>query len=91
MNDQDNDCMKNWNYDKAVAFVASIPDPISKTLTKLFLDRLTFFVSQKEGYPAGEFDLLFFVQVVADVSKNAQLFQKILDGGGDRSRMVCNH
>ena len=72
--------MENWNYDKAVEFVASIPNPVSRRLTKLFLDRLTILVARKEGYPADEFDLLFFVQVVADVSKDVQSLIKIIDG-----------
>ena len=72
--------MDNWNYDKAVAFVASIPDPASKRLTKLFLDKLAYFVSQKLGYPEGDFDLLFFVQAVAQISGDGRLLRRVIDG-----------
>ncbi|MEZ6141179.1 MAG: hypothetical protein R3B84_11470 [Zavarzinella sp.] len=72
--------MDNWNYVKAVAFVASIPDSASRRLTKLFLDRLTFFVSQKRGFPEGDFDLLFFAQVVAEISGDGLLLRRVIDG-----------
>jgi hypothetical protein len=72
--------MDNWNYDKAVAFVATIPDPISRRLTKLYLDRLIVFVSQKQGYPEGEFDLHFFVKVMANISGDKHLLRRVIDG-----------
>ena len=72
--------MNNWNYDKAVAFVASIPNPINRRLTKLFLDRTILYACEKRGYPEGEFDLLFFAQAVAEVPGDGQLLRRVIDG-----------
>lgn len=72
--------MHNWNYDNAIAFVESIPDPVSRGLTKLFLDRLILFVAQKQGYPESDFDLLFFVRAISTVTCEPELLRMVLEG-----------
>jgi hypothetical protein len=72
--------MDNWNYDKATAFVESVQDPVSRRLTKLFLDRLVLFVAQKQGYPEAEFDLLFFVRSVTVVTSEIALLRMVMEG-----------
>ncbi len=60
--------MKDWNSDKAMAFVNAIEDPISKRLTRLFLDAAIFYSAKKATSPEADFDLFFFVTVVSQVT-----------------------
>lgn len=73
--------MDNWNFDKAVAFVDAIQNPISRRLTRLFLDAAVVNAAKKVSCPEAEFDLLFFVTVVSNVTVNeVQLLKSILAG-----------
>lgn len=73
--------MINWNFDKAVAFVDAIQDPISRRLTRLFLDSAVVHAARKISRPEAEFDLLFFVTVISQVTVNeVELLPKILAG-----------
>jgi hypothetical protein len=72
--------MDNWNYDKAIAFIDSIKNPVAQRVTRLFLDRLTLLVHRQEAAPRGEFDLLFFVKAIAAVADAGDLLRMVLDG-----------
>lgn len=72
--------MDNWNYDKAAAFIETILDPGSRRLTKLFLDKVVLYVAQKLGRPESEFDLLFFVTVISQITTNMPLLHRALAG-----------
>lgn len=72
--------MDNWNYDKAIDFIESIPDSVAKRLTKVFLDNVSWFVHRKKGYPESEFDLLFFVRSTFELASDTSLLRSILDG-----------
>lgn len=73
--------MENWNFDKAVAFVDAIQNPVSRRLTRLFLDTAVLHAAKKVTRPNAEFDLLFFVTVISHVTvSEVELVQNILDG-----------
>jgi hypothetical protein len=72
----------NWNYDKSIAYIESLEDPVARRLTKLFLDSLVIFVAEKRGYPESEFDLLFFVRALSAVTCHKELLVQVLDGKG---------
>jgi hypothetical protein len=69
-------------FDEAMAFVRSIPDPVTQRL----LNRAMFFVVRRTGtegkLPEGDFDLLFFLETLAGLlGKREQPFiRRILDG-----------
>ena len=60
--------MKNWNYEEAKHFVRSIDDEVTRTLTKFFLNRLLGPRTRAFAEPEADFDLLFYVKMVADIS-----------------------
>lgn len=73
--------MDNWNFDKAVAYIDTIQDPISRGLTRLFLDAAVVHAAKRVSRPEADFDLLFFAAVVSQVSVNELgLIHSILAG-----------
>ena len=73
--------MTNWNFETAAEQVESISDPITRRLTRLFLDAAVLHAAQKTRRPEGEFDLAFFVAVVSQVTVNeTELIRRVLAG-----------
>ncbi len=73
--------MHNWNFDEAVARVESISDPTARRLTRLFLDAAVLHAAKKSSPPEGDFDLVYFVTVVSQVTVNeTELIRRVLDG-----------
>jgi hypothetical protein len=72
--------MKNWNYEEAKHFVQSIDDEVTRTLTEFFLNRLLVLRTRGLAEPEADFDLLFYVKMVSEISSHHELLRKCLDG-----------
>ena len=72
--------MKNWNYEEAKHFVRSIDDDVTRTLTEFFLNRLLVLRTRGFAEPEADFDLLFYVKTVSEISSYHELLRRCLDG-----------
>lgn len=72
--------MTNWNYEEAKRFVQSIDDEVTRTLTEFFLNRLLVLRTRGVAEPEGEFDLLFYVKMVSEISSHHDFLKRCLDG-----------
>jgi hypothetical protein len=72
--------MKNWNYEEAKKFVATLDNEVTRTMTSLFLNQLVILALQGHAAPEGEFDLLFFVKMVSTIVGDHKLMRMCLNG-----------
>jgi hypothetical protein len=72
--------MTNWNYEEAKHFVQSIDDDITRSLTEFFLNRLLVLRARGVAEPESDFDLLFYVKVVSEMTSHHDFLKKCLDG-----------
>jgi hypothetical protein len=72
--------MTNWNYEEAKQFVQSIHDDVTRTLTEFFLNRLLVLRTRGFAEPEADFDLLFCVKIVSEISSHHDLLRRCLDG-----------
>jgi hypothetical protein len=72
--------MKNWNYEEAKQFVQSIDDDVTRNLAEFFLNRLLVLRTRGNAEPEADFDLLFYVKMVSEISSHHELLRRFLDG-----------
>ena len=72
--------MTNWNYEEAKQCVQSIDDDVTRTLTEFFLNRLLVLRTRRFAEPEGDFDLLFYVKMISEITSHHDFLKKCLDG-----------
>jgi hypothetical protein len=67
-------------HDAANELISSIEDPITQRLMNNAMFHFLRTYYQEKRYPAADFDMLYFVQLLRDIFEEHEVLQRILAG-----------